>query len=134
MKDIDNKRVKQVIKRLVADGLVENQKDLASKLGYTEASLSHLMSGYRPINDKFLGKLLSIAPNLNTEWLKSGEGEMFTNVNGNGNIVQAGIGNNMQNTDCAEQLKMALNEISEQRKFYATHIDRLLSIIEKQNK
>lgn len=59
---------------------------------------------------------------------------MFTNVNGNGNIVQAGIGNNMNHTDSSEQLTMALNEIAEQRKLYATHIDRLLTIIEKQNK
>lgn len=131
MKEAENKRVKQVIKRLVADGIVENQKDLASKLGYTEASLSHLMSGYRPVNDRFLGKLLTIAPNLNPDWLENGDGEMFTNVSGNGNIVQAGIGNKLQNADCAEQLKMALNEIAEQRKLYATHIDRLLSIIEK---
>lgn len=137
MKEAENKRVKQVIKRLVADGIVENQKDLASKLGYTEASLSHLMSGYRPVNDRFLGKLLTIAPNLNPDWLENGDGEMFTNVSGSGNVIQAGIvqGNNTQNADCAEQLKMALNEISEQRKLYASHIDRLLSIIENtQNK
>lgn len=131
-----NQRVKRAIKYLLAEDLGRNQRDLAEKLGYTESSFSQLLNGKTPISRPFLKKLYVMCPNLNPDWLENGEGEMFTNVNGSGNVIQAGIvqGNNTQNADCAEQLKMALTEISEQRKLYATHIDRLLSIIEKQNK
>lgn len=37
-------------------------------------------------------------------------------------------------TSTSAQLDKALEEMAEQRKMYATHIDRLLSIIEQQNK
>lgn len=134
---IENQRIKAIVKHLIADGFVQNQQDFAQKMGYTSVSLSQLLNGHREVSRPFLDKLFINFPNINKEYLLYGKGEMFTNVTGSGNVIQAGIvqGNNMQNADCAEQLKMALNEISEQRKLYASHIDRLLSIIENnQNK
>lgn len=57
------------------------------------------------------------------------------------NLMRDGLPINNQQRDSvffnntpSEQLDKILNEIAEQRKLYAAHIDRLLSIIEKQNK
>lgn len=131
-KKIDNKRVRAIVKHLIADGYVYNQQDFARKMGYTDVSLSQFLNGHKDISRPFLDKLFTEFPRINKAYLLQDDGDMFkAEVSGNSNIVQAGIGNNMNSTDCAEQLKMALNELSEQRKLYAAHIDRLLSIIEK---
>lgn len=141
MKEIDLHRIKAIVRRAVADGLAQNQRGVAEVLGYTESGLSQILNGKVPVSRSFIKKIYDLYPNINEEWLLNGVGEMFTtSVNGSGNVIQAGIveGNNTQNADCAEQLKMALNEMAEQRKVNCAiiqkkdeQIDRLLSIIEK---
>lgn len=77
-------------------------------------------------------------PNLNIEWLLTGEGSMLrdfsqkneinsekssivgSNISGNGNTVNA-------STDVGK----LIDEMGEQRKAYITQIDRLLNIIEQ---
>lgn len=76
-------------------------------------------------------------PELNTEWLLYGEGEMLKpqqSISGDHNTQVAGHGNNVNST---EALSKALDEIAEHRKLLAKsqeQIDRLLAIIEKLNK
>lgn len=84
-------------------------------------------------------KLQQIAlhyPKLNTGWLMTGEGPMLKEAitqqaTGDNNTQIAGNGNHL---DMSPALKLAIEEISEQRKLVAKsqeQIDRLLAIIEK---
>lgn len=76
-------------------------------------------------------------PELNTEWLLYGTGEMLNTrqtITGDHNTQIAGHGNNINSS---EDLSKALDEIAEHRKLLAKsqeQIDRLLAIIEKMSK
>ncbi len=85
-------------------------------------------------------KLQSISrefPELSTEWLLYGTGEMLNpkqTITGDHNTQVAGHGNNINSS---EALSKALDEIAEHRKLLAKsqeQIDRLLAIIEKMSK
>lgn len=84
-------------------------------------------------------KLQQIAlhyPRLNTGWLMTGEGQMLKenitqHANGDNNTQIAGNGNLVE---MSSSLKLAIEEIAEQRKLVSKsqeQIDRLLAIIEK---
>ena len=92
--------------------------------------------------------ILKTYPQLNRDWLMSGEGEMLkkTDIKGNNNIVQTGIvhGNNTQgnNTILTESDKERLLNIlemnsksllikDEQIDKFQKQIDRLLTLLEK---
>ena len=76
-------------------------------------------------------------PELNTEWLLYGAGEMLNTrqtITGDHNTQIAGHGNNINSS---EDLSKALDEIAEHRKLLAKsqeQINRLLAIIEKMSK
>ena len=97
-----------------------------------------------------IDRISTVYPELNTVWLRTGEGEMLKssvsqNANGN-NVTQVAGNGNRVNSACS--LDKALDEIAEQRKLVAKsqeqitksqeqisksqeQIDRLLNIIEQ---
>lgn len=78
-------------------------------------------------------KILETFPELNREWLLTGNGEMLNNtVIGEGNIK--GDNNNWTNVNTDSALIGAIDALREQQKLTAKsqeQIDRLLGIIEK---
>lgn len=78
-------------------------------------------------------KILETFPELNREWLLTGNGEMLNNtVIGDGNIK--GDNNNWTNVNTDSALIGAIDALREQQKLTAKsqeQIDRLLGIIEK---
>lgn len=78
-------------------------------------------------------KILETFPELNKEWLTTGEGPMLNNtVIGDGNIK--GDNNNWTNVNTDSALLRAIEAIGEQQKITAKsqeQIDRLIGIIEK---
>lgn len=140
---IDLQRLKRLTKRLISDGHATNQRELASLLGYTESGLSQILTGKVAISKPFINKLYEIEPQINKDWLETGEGEMLTNQTihaTNSTVVGSNIngsGNKIMHNDLSE-IKMLVNEMAEQRKANSAimqkkdeQIDRLLSIVEK---
>lgn len=78
-------------------------------------------------------KILETFPEINKEWLLTGEGEMLRDVViGDGNI--RGDNNNWTNVNTDAALLRAIEAIGEQQKITAKsqeQIDRLLGLIEK---
>ena len=133
-------------------GITKNQ--LASKSGLASSNMSKMMSGEQSISDKTLGKIVEAYPQINLNWLKTGEGEMLRDHScisqtGDGSVLQSGhAGHDLNQTNNSEKLLQdfisglksqniltersmnqtdrALEEISEQRKL----MERLISIIE----
>lgn len=112
------------------------QKDIAERLNLTQGTVSAYLNG-KPFGAK-TAHAWSKAFGLNEAWLLHGEGSMLKNntitqtISGNENNV-AGVGS--VNTGVPANLhEKALNEITEQRKFYQDNINRLLAIIEKMQK
>ena len=72
----ENKQLKNVILWLTSQEIIENQEDLAVKLGYNPSSLSQIVTGKKPISDKFVVKLINFCDKINYSYL-FGEGEML---------------------------------------------------------
>jgi hypothetical protein len=81
---------------------------------------------------KTLDKILTKYPELNPDWLKTGEGEMLKNnqsvenVSGNGIVGNNVLGGGINDSSIVDGLLAIINKRDEQ-------VDRLLSIIEKLN-
>lgn len=71
-----NERVKKVIQWLVSQGIVENQKDLAKKLGYNSAYISHIISGVKGVSVKFVKNLCEMSDRINPAYLLNDDPEM----------------------------------------------------------
>ena len=133
------KRVRKAINWLIYKGAAENERELAERLGYTKSSFSQIVNGKVPMSDKFVNKLCSLDENLNSVWILTGEGEMFTGNCLNGEMT---VNDNLITTDNDNQgnggtdsaLSKAIDEIGEQRKLVAKaqeQIDRLISLLER---
>lgn len=77
--DVNQKgRYKFLLTYLVGIGIASNQQDIGRLIGYNNASsFSQIITGAKPMPREFNAKLKSIYPNLNVDWLETGEGEML---------------------------------------------------------
>lgn len=117
-------------------GLSSSQKDLGKKMGYNnESAFSQIINEKASCPKEFTKKLKVIVPNLNLDWLETGEGEMLKNgitqsISVDNNTSVKGNQNQINNTSTIDK---AIDEISAQRKLVSKsqeQIDRLLTIIE----
>ncbi len=71
-------RYKILVRYLVSIGVAANQKDLGSKMGYNnESAFSQVINGKTTEPKNFTEKLKNLMPDLNTEWLETGNGNMI---------------------------------------------------------
>ena len=111
-----------------------NKSEFGRSIGVSAAFVTSIRQSIQP--DK-LERISKNYPDLNIDWLLTGNGEMLypsinQTVNGDGNTAVAGNGNHV-NTE----LGKALEEIAAQRRVTEKaqeQIDRLLGIIERMNK
>ena len=76
MNNIDRNKI--LIRYMIDSHIIESQKDLGRKLGYTnESSFSQVINGKVKTPKDFIFKLKSFVPNLNEEWMIDGKGEML---------------------------------------------------------
>lgn len=70
-------RYKILIRKMIQLGIVASQKDLGRKLGYSnESSFSQIINQKVAEPKDFAERIKSLYPELNTDWLLYGEGEM----------------------------------------------------------
>lgn len=86
-------RIKKVVNWLIFQGVAENERDLADKLGYTKSSFSQIVNGKVPLSEKFVKKLCSFDENINEVWVVDGTGTLFSDsLNGeNGVSIPASV-------------------------------------------
>ena len=70
---MNNSRIRDLRKSLKL-----TQKDFAEKLGMTQAAITFLEQGQTKLTDKQIKPICSIF-GASEQWLKTGEGDMFTN-------------------------------------------------------
>lgn len=80
-------RVIKVINWLIFEEIVSSRKDLAEKIGYTESSISQILNQKVPLSTKFINKLSNFNPQINKEWILTGEGEMLV-LTGDGSMLK----------------------------------------------
>ena len=72
-----NQRVKFIVDELKKQRKVHSDADCARLIGIDKAELSKMMSGKRNISQRCIIGLLKTFPEINEEWLRTGEGEML---------------------------------------------------------
>ena len=77
-------RYKILIRNLISCGIAGSQQELGAMLGYNNASaFSQVINGKTTEPKNFTEKLKNLVPNLNLEWLETGEGVMLYEQNEN---------------------------------------------------
>lgn len=84
-------RNKTLVRHILNCGIASSQKDLGVKLGYAnESSFSQIINEKVPYPKNFIERITAIVPDLNTDWLLTGEGEMLV-TDTTPHIVEASI-------------------------------------------
>jgi len=79
MSDLD--RIKIVIQWLVSSGVAANQGAIATLMGYkNKSAFSQILNGHVPIPKKFIESLSSLHPDINSDWILTGEGELIKKI------------------------------------------------------
>lgn len=138
-------RYKILVRHLKDLGIVQSQKELGRLLGYNnESYFSQIINGQVDEPKDFMMKLKNLVPDLNPEWLQSGEGEMTgaatppvvqqSTQNGDnihGTHVEVGHTDSGRLLDVILQQSAQLTKSQEQLSKSQEQIDRLISIIER---
>lgn len=74
-----NERLKIFANYLILYMKVKSNADLALKLGIAKSQFSEILSGKRKLSLDLVNKVHSVFPELNTEWVMTGEGQMLNN-------------------------------------------------------
>ena len=116
-----NQRLKVLIFELRKRKKVYSQAEFAEIVGISRTQFSEIVTGKRRLSDKAIHKIISAIPEINEEWLRTGEGEIFksqTSTAENGAVSITGEEikeNNIQvNTD--ETIAKLIAEVAAQRR------------------
>ena len=83
----ETKRIKKAINWLISQGKYNSQSEIGEILGITNRSyLSQLVNSEAP-KVEFVNKFIELAPEINRDWLITGEGEMLNNIPANAAFI-----------------------------------------------
>lgn len=88
-----NQRLKILIIELRKRKKVYSQAEFAEIVGISRTQFSEIVTGKRILSDKAIHKIISAIPEINEEWLRTGEGEMLrsnTSTASGGSVSIAG--------------------------------------------
>ena len=113
-----------------------SKSEFADAIGVSNSYVMNIRSG---ITAGKIAKIKEVYPELNIDWLITGDGEMLNgaikqSVEGSNNTAYAG--HNLKVEGSPDALQIAIGEIAEQRKVTQKaqeQVDRLLNIVEKMN-
>lgn len=72
-----NQRIRELVDFLKNERIVLSDGEFASEVGIGKSQLSEVMSGKRKVSEKYIRKMRTRFPEINEDWLRNGEGEMF---------------------------------------------------------
>lgn len=116
-----NQRVKETIEALKKQRKVHSQADFANEAQIGTVQLSEIVSGKRRVSEYYINKILTRFPEINEEWLRTGEGEMLkiaSAVAENHSISIAGddVRENNIHMNSDETIAKLIDEVSAQRR------------------
>lgn len=139
MTDYKNNSIERLIELRVHFGL--SSKAFAAKAGIDPSNYSSIETGKRSFGDRVMRDICN-AFNVNAEWLRNGNGDMFKNsqkigdITGSNNTAVAGNGNHVNSeTDKFLDLLKTQTEIiqknSEMLQKRDAQIDELIALLKK---
>lgn len=72
-----NERLKILLDELKNRRIVHNYADFASQMGKPRSIISELLNGKRTISELFVHEMITKFPQVNADWLLTGNGEML---------------------------------------------------------
>lgn len=133
--NIANQRLRELINLLKNLGVVGTDTDFANKVGKHRNYLSDVVVGKRSLTSKFVVQICEAFPDVNAEWLLTGEGQMLKD--NSQNIINSTAGRDIVQTHNAgdleliETLKQQIKEKDEQIKAKDEQIKALLNFLNK---
>lgn len=132
-----NQRVKLIVNELKEQRRIHSDADCARLIGIDKAELSKMMAGKRNVSQRCINGLLTTFPEINEEWLRTGEGEMLKNTSANAeshsiSIAGEEIKENKINVNADETIAMLIAEVAAQRRLtekVLEHNTELIAII-----
>lgn len=118
----DFERAQRIISWLIFERKFNTRRDLADIIGYKESYLSQMLNGKVPLSEKFLSMLTAIDGRVNTEWIKTGKGDILIdpiNVSGvliNGDNTNSPIDNRHYYSDSPDVLRAQIDVLEERIK------------------
>lgn len=116
-----NQRLKILIDELKKRREILSQAEFAEIVGISRTQFSELVTGKRQLSDKAIHKITRAIPELNEDWLRTGEGEMLKNYSAvssehSVSIAGNGIRENKINVNADETIAKLIAEVAAQRK------------------
>ena len=98
--------------RQLRETLGLNQTDFSAAIGFSQSTITMIESGRREVQERHI-KTICSAFNVNEEWLRTGEGEMFNPKSVDDSIIDA-FGKLMAEDDnsIAKQFNAALAQLT----------------------
>lgn len=137
-----NQRLNQTIQTLKEQRRIHSASDFARIVGIDKADLSRMVNGKRPITQHFVGVISTHFPEIDTNWIITGEGEMLKNTSAvaeNHSVSIAGteIKENKINVNADETIASLIAEVAAQRRLTEIALQQnsdLIAIIAGKNK
>lgn len=132
MQDFRSERLTRVVNFLKAAGYIKTAKDLAEKMGRNRSALSEMMSGYRPVTDKFIRDLCTMFPELNLDFFYDLKCEQMLKADAENAVIAAGVINSIQSRETpavAPEQKALVDGYVATIKYLQEHIKELSAII-----
>ena len=116
-----NQRLNQTIQTLKEQRKIHSASDFARIIGVDKGDLSRMVNGKQPITQRFVGIISTHFPEINEDWLLTGEGEMLKNTSAvaeNHSVSIAGteIKENKINVNADETIASLIAEVAAQRR------------------
>ena len=128
MEIIVNERVSEVFKYLKTNRKVTSQKDFAKIIGSDEATVSNIFRQKLDVPNNFLAKISKAFPQINPQWLQTGEGEMVVEVKKQ--VYYGGDENPMPDETVASFVKLLIMKEESLQKSQS-QIDSLIELVNK---
>lgn len=123
-----NQRLREIINELKSTRRVYTDADFARIVNSTRSELSLMLSGKRPVSKRVVNELLTNFPEINEEWLRTGEGEMLKNValaeNHAVALAADEIKDNKISVNTDQTIALLVAELSAQRRLAEKIIDQ----------
>ena len=116
-----NQRLKTLIAELKKRKKVYSQAEFAEIVGISRTQFSEIVTGKRKLSDKAIHKITLAIPDINADWLRTGEGEMLKTHLANAekhsiSIAGEEIKENEINVNTDATIASLIAEVSAQRK------------------
>ena len=119
-----NQRLKEILDLLKERREINSYADFARRVGIDKADLSRMVSGIKTINQRHIGKMLVKFPQINENYLMTGDGEMLKNPAYSQNVSptlltddhSTAIAGNKNVVNADQTIAMLVAEVAAQRR------------------